>query len=284
MALIMQANAYAIRGERDEMEACIAEATRLAPKDRDVLGGAWGYCRATVALFDEDRELAWQHMSTGADLLLASPAAFAPPFLGLWPLLGAALGRDTSSATARVRLVHGSRRRVVAGLLGYCDAILAGRDGRKGDAIAAFAAGDTQLGPLVAWYRHYGRRLAAESALADGWGEPVSWLREAAPYFDARGDDKIAMACRGLLRQAGVPVPRNRASDADVPDRLRALGVTGREVDVLQLVARGLANREIAEQLVLSPRTVEKHVASLLMKTGLRRRAQLAGCLAELDG
>ena len=283
MALIMQANAHAIRGERDEMEACIEEATMLAPRDRDVVGGAWGYCRATLALLDEDRELAWQHMSTGADVLLASPAAFAPPFLGLWPLLGAALGRDAASAAARVRRVHGSRRRVVAGLLGYTDAILAGRDGRAADADAAFAAGDQQLGPLVAWYRHYGRRSAAEAALADGWGEPVSWLREAAPYFDAREDDKIALACRGLLRQAGVAVPRNRAGDGEVPDRLRALGVTGREADVLRLVAQGLANREIAGQLVLSPRTVEKHVASLLLKTGLRRRAQLTGYLAELE-
>ena len=117
--------------------------------------------------------------------------------------------------------------------------------------------------------------------MADGWGEPVVWLRAAAPYFDARGDDKIAAACRTLLRQAGVPVPRQRAGDPAVPDRLRALGVTGREADVLRLVAQGLTNREIAALMVLSPRTVEKHVASVLMKTGLRRRAQLAGYVVE---
>jgi DNA-binding NarL/FixJ family response regulator len=59
--------------------------------------------------------------------------------------------------------------------------------------------------------------------------------------------------------------------------------VTEREADVLGLLAQGLSNREIAERMFLSPRTVEKHVASLLAKTGLRR-AQLAGYSAGLDG
>jgi DNA-binding NarL/FixJ family response regulator len=60
-----------------------------------------------------------------------------------------------------------------------------------------------------------------------------------------------------------------------VPDRLRALAVTGREAEVLALVAEGRSNREIAEQLYLSPRTVEKHVERLLAKSGLARRAEL---------
>ncbi len=68
-----------------------------------------------------------------------------------------------------------------------------------------------------------------------------------------------------------------------LPGRLRALGVTEREADVLRMAAQGLANREIAVALFLSPRTVEKHVAALLAKTGLRR-SQLAGYAAELDG
>jgi DNA-binding NarL/FixJ family response regulator len=51
--------------------------------------------------------------------------------------------------------------------------------------------------------------------------------------------------------------------------------VTVREADVLRLVAEGLANKEIAARLFLSPRTVEKHVESLLRKTGARSRTQL---------
>ena len=49
MALIFQATAHAIRGEEAEMEARIAEAVSLAPDDQDVLGCAWGHCRATFS-------------------------------------------------------------------------------------------------------------------------------------------------------------------------------------------------------------------------------------------
>jgi DNA-binding CsgD family transcriptional regulator len=283
MALIFQATAHAIRGEEQDMEATIAEAVSLAPADQDVLGCAWGHCRATVSLLATDLSEAHAQMAAGGALLLSSPATIAPPFLGLWPLLGALLDRDAEDTAARVRSAHGTRHLVVAALLGYAGAILAGRRGSRADAEAAFAAADRQMGPLVAWYRQYARRLAAEAALADGWGEPVAWLREAAAYFAARGDDRVAAACRGLLRRAGAPVPRHRPGDGELPGRLRALGVTEREADVLRLVAQGLGNREIAERMFLSPRTVEKHVASLLAKTGLRR-TQLAGYSAGLDG
>ena len=283
MALIFMATAHAIRGEEQDMEARIAEATALAPADQDVLGCAWGHCRATFSLLAGGLGEAHARMATGAGSILSSPATIAPPFLGLWPLLGALLDRDADKAAARVRAAHGTRHLVVAALLGYADAILAGRRGERGDAEVVFAAADRQMGPLVAWYRQYARRLAAEAALADGWGEPVAWLREAVAYFAARGDDKVAAACRGLLRRAGAPVPRHRAGDGELPGRLRALGVTEREADVLRLVAQGLGNREIAEQMFLSPRTVEKHVASLLAKTGLRR-GQLSGYSAGQDG
>jgi DNA-binding CsgD family transcriptional regulator len=46
-------------------------------------------------------------------------------------------------------------------------------------------------------------------------------------------------------------------------------------MDVLQLVALGLSNAEVANRLFLSPRTVDTHVASLLAKTGTARRGGL---------
>jgi DNA-binding CsgD family transcriptional regulator len=283
VALLFQATAHAIRGEPEAMEAMIAEALALGPDDPDVLGCAWGHCRATWSLLAEDMVTAYEQMTTGAGVILSSPATMAPPFLGLWPLLGALLDRDAASAAARVRAAHAPRHLVVGSLLRYADAILAGRDGRPADAEAAFAAADAEMGPLVAWYRNYARRVAAAAALADNWGDPVGWLREAAEYFAARGDDRIAAACRGLLRRAGAPVPRRRPGGPGLPGQLRALGVTEREADVLRLAAQGLGNREIAEAMFLSPRTVEKHVASVLAKTGLRR-SQLAGYAAGLDG
>jgi len=68
-----------------------------------------------------------------------------------------------------------------------------------------------------------------------------------------------------------------------VPPELRALGITSREVDVLKLVADGLSNRQIAERLVVSPKTVEHHVTSLFDRTGIRNRAAL-GDFARANG
>ena len=70
-------------------------------------------------------------------------------------------------------------------------------------------------------------------------------------------------------------MPRPGRGDTPVPPALRAIGVTSREVDVLQLMAEGLTNTGIAQKLVLSPRTVETHVANLVAKTGVANRAGL---------
>lgn len=285
MALVLQAAAHAQRGRTSEMEARLGEALALAPDDLDVQGSAWGHCRATSSLLAEDRRRALTEMTTGVKLLQRSPATVAPPFLGLRVLLLAVDGDAGARAeTERVHASGATRHRIVASLLGYTDAVLLGRAGRGAEATAALAAADAEMGPLVAWYRQYARRLAAEAALADGWGAPVVWLREAAAFFGARGEQPVAAACRALLRRAGAPVPRAGRDDPAVPAHLRALGVTSREAGVLTLVAEGLTNAELAARLHLSPRTVEKHVASLLAKTGCHRRAQLAGYSARLSG
>ncbi len=51
-------------------------------------------------------------------------------------------------------------------------------------------------------------------------------------------------------------------------------GLTGREVEVLQLIAEGLANREIAGRLFVSEATVKSHINRVFAKTGVRDRAQ----------
>lgn len=59
--------------------------------------------------------------------------------------------------------------------------------------------------------------------------------------------------------------------------------LTEREREVVQLVAAGYSNPEIAQALFLSRKTVERHVSNVLAKLGARNRAQLAGRFRELE-
>ncbi len=56
--------------------------------------------------------------------------------------------------------------------------------------------------------------------------------------------------------------------------RLRELGITRRELEILELIARGLSNREIAEKLFVSENTVKTHSSRLFDKLSARRRTQ----------
>jgi DNA-binding NarL/FixJ family response regulator len=53
-------------------------------------------------------------------------------------------------------------------------------------------------------------------------------------------------------------------------------GLTDRQVEVLRLIAEGLSNRQIAQRLVVSPRTAEHHVQDIYLKLGTSSRAAAA--------
>lgn len=69
------------------------------------------------------------------------------------------------------------------------------------------------------------------------------------------------------------------AASAEDP---RLAELSAREREVLQLVAEGLTNRQIAERLVISPVTARNHVSRILAKLGMHRRAEIAAFAASL--
>ncbi len=116
------------------------------------------------------------------------------------------------------------------------------------------------------------RRLGCpfEQALALARSGTQEGLTEAARLFDRLGADAAAGRARALLRAQGWVAPR-AARSARHPT-----GLTAREVEVLGLVSEGLTDAQVAERLVISRRTAEHHVSSILAKVGASSRRELA--------
>ncbi|HKE98493.1 MAG TPA: LuxR C-terminal-related transcriptional regulator, partial [Actinomycetes bacterium] len=273
-AIGTEAVVHALRGHEDRMEACIAEALAHGGDDPDVQAYVLGHGRAYLSLVQEDLDRARDELDRAMAHTRRAPGSPPRPFRGLWALLHAVADDGGEAALAELRSTGAVINHGVACYAGFAEAVLLGRAGRRRDAENAFGRADAEMRELL-WYRHHAHRLVAGAAIADGWGDPVAWLREALEFFVAADAPRIASACRSLLRKAGAPVPRRARGKGAVPAPLRALGVTGREMEVLALVAEGLSNADIGERLFLSPRTVERHVSSLLARTGARGRTEL---------
>jgi ATP/maltotriose-dependent transcriptional regulator MalT len=93
----------------------------------------------------------------------------------------------------------------------------------------------------------------------------------AADHLGARplADAVLLLARRARLALTAAPAP-------DRADPVRSLGLTGREQDVLRLVALGRTNRQIAEELFISPKTASVHVSNILAKLGVSGRGEAA--------
>ena len=103
--------------------------------------------------------------------------------------------------------------------------------------------------------------------------DPADLLR--AIRVVAAGD---ALLSPGVTRRLIAEFATRREGPSDDG---RLAGLTGREAEILALVARGLSNQEIAARLVLSPFTVKTHVSRILGKLGCRDRAQLVALAYE---
>jgi DNA-binding CsgD family transcriptional regulator len=132
-----------------------------------------------------------------------------------------------------------------------------------------------------------GDARAACYALRRAW---TAWRALDAPYEAARVRLLVGLACRALGDEdtAGMELDAARVVFEQLgatPDLARvnslvrrtpcgeSSGLTRRELQVLRLVAAGLTNKAIAAELILSERTVHRHVSNIFVKLGVSSRA-----------
>ncbi|TXS26244.1 helix-turn-helix transcriptional regulator [Streptomyces sp. adm13(2018)] len=290
--LLVDATLAAHRGRTREQERALARFRRAGGEESMLVPLQRGLCQAIGALLAEDRARATAELDTARAWEREHPSFFyLSGRYGLRPLLrildgdgdGADCGGDADGGREAYREALASPGGQLAWnrlFLGMADAVLRGRAGDPAGARRAVEeAGRAAAVFPQAW--HLALRLVAEAALTDGWGEPVAWLRTAEEYFHEAGVQPVAGACRSLLRQAGVSVPQRRGGRERIPAELRTAGVTPREYEVFVLLMERPGNLQIAQRLCISPRTVEKHMASLMAKTGCVDRSALCALSAE---
>ncbi|MCX4986473.1 LuxR family transcriptional regulator [Streptomyces sp. NBC_00572] len=313
--LLVDATLAAHQGRARELDRALARFRRAGGEESMLVPLQRGLCQAVGALMAEDRKRATAELDAALAWEREHPSFFyLSGRYGLRPLLrildgdgdgdgdgegdgdgdgegdgdgdgegdgGAAGGRGGGRAVYQEALASpGGQLAWNRMFLGMADAVLRGRDGdRDGARRAVEEAGRAAVVFPQAW--HLALRLVAEAALADSWGEPVAWLRTAEEYFHEAGVQPVAGACRAVLRQAGVSVPQRRGGRERIPAELRTAGVTPREYEVFVLLMERPGNLQIAQRLCISPRTVEKHMASLMTKTGCADRSALCALSAE---
>ena len=79
-----------------------------------------------------------------------------------------------------------------------------------------------------------------------------------------------------VVKEVTIEVPVAAPALPFVPDaaRIEALGITPRELEVLQLIAEGLSNKEMADRLFVSENTIKTHTSRVFDKLGASRRTQ----------
>jgi len=215
---------------------------------------------------DELTRAAWQVSQRNGTILALGPAGMARIE---WAWLGGDLDRASEQIAVlleRTASPSGARRR--GELLRYL--------ARAGRLVQTFpgcpdewAGGDWRA--AAAMWDWIGDPYEQALELA-GSGAVEPTLR-ALEMLDRLGAAAAARLVRRRLRALGVshvprgPQPATRANPS---------GLTGRQLDVLRLLAQGLTNAEIAERLVLSTRTVDHHVSAILTKLGASSRRDAA--------
>jgi ATP/maltotriose-dependent transcriptional regulator MalT len=129
--------------------------------------------------------------------------------------------------------------------------------------------------------------LARTATVLRRWDDAETAFCRALRIHEAWGAVPLVVATltghAAMLRRRGAPGDRARATRLageaahlfrPTPDHAGSDTLTARETDILRLLARGASNKEMARNLSLSVHTVERHVANLYQKIGVRNRAE----------
>lgn len=137
------------------------------------------------------------------------------------------------------------------------------------------------LGYCVATHRHVLPEYVARAKETLAWAASVFETCDSAGLFQQADHLFIALHHQAPSSENGVPRPRFDGLPAGLtPTARTALTVlTSREREISLMVGRGLPNKEVAQHLVISVRTVEYHVANVLGKLRLKSRHDLRGLL-----
>ncbi len=281
-------------GELDELESCLADGLPFV-RER----GFWSHAynlevHRCVALIRRGR---WDAALTGLRELVEGVEEpgmlhdYSVPWLGR---LLARRGDEAAGGMLAAAWEHARRRRLMIGVayagLAYVEwAWLVGRPDvarQVGDALL-----DRTRHPGAAPFRSELLRYLGLAGVSDAPAGP--WPRADDPYeraldlvydgdaagmleglrvLDGLGATAAARHARERLRAFGVRAPRGPRSGTPA----NPAGLTERQLAVLELVNEGMTNTEIAEQLVVSVRTVDHHVAAVLGKLGVRSRHDAA--------
>jgi len=195
------------------------------------------------------------------------------------------LSRDSLTDSLRLSLATGQRLPVARGLEAF-----AALDGRAGDPVRAarLAGAALELRAAAGHPPSAGAGARLEDLLGPAraaFGE----LRAAALLAEGRAmtaEEAVSYATGPEGGPAGdppvPPIPQPRAATGDAAAEPAVL--TPREREIAALIARGLSNRAIGDELYITGATVARHVANMMTKLGFNTRAQIAAWVARQPG
>jgi ATP/maltotriose-dependent transcriptional regulator MalT len=295
LALTARATVLARLGQLDEASDAFAAALEVLADNNQ-----WGVAHArygfgSLARARQDNEGALRHFRSALTLFseIDARTEIARCLAGIgWVTLAAG---DLPAAAASLQqslqlsLATGQRLGIARGLDAVAALAVAARDpatavrlegaaGALRDVVGPVrsAAAQSRLDEVLTLARRQVGDDQAARLLADGTRLSAHDAVHAATEFAATVADRPAGPAEAPVNCARprTPVPAARYAPG-------SQGLTAREREIAGLIARGLSNRAIAAELVISPATAARHVANIFGKLGVTSRAQVAAWIAE---